>query len=152
MFRVNYPFYETVLWSAKRVKKVKLFGRTCLMKFAKSLREFLSSFCVIAVFLEVWEFNTEEVFATPLMGYFGANTRKKLFKSFKILTGMRHISWIYTKCSPGMEFNSGQQYYRKRCCINCNIGLFLKAVLSDTLRQKRIKAAIFCFKSNNGKW
>ena len=43
MFRVNYPFLETVLWSAKRVKKVKLFGRTCLLKFAKSLREFLSS-------------------------------------------------------------------------------------------------------------
>lgn len=53
MFRINYPFYQTVLWSAKRVKKVKLFGRTCLRKFAKSLREFLSSFCVIAVFLEV---------------------------------------------------------------------------------------------------
>ena len=53
MFRVNYPFYETVSWSAKRVKKVKLFGRTCLTKFAKSLREFLSSFCVKAVFLEV---------------------------------------------------------------------------------------------------
>ena len=53
MFRINYSFYQTVLWSAKRVKKVKLFGRTCLTKFAKSLREFLSSFCVIAVFLEV---------------------------------------------------------------------------------------------------
>ena len=77
MFRVNYPFYETVLWSAKRMKKVKLFGRTCLTKFAKSLREFLSPFCVIAVLLEFSEFNTEEVFATPLMRYFGANTRKK---------------------------------------------------------------------------
>ena len=84
MFHVNYPFYETVSWSAKRVKKVKLFGRTCLTKFAKSLREFLSSFCVKAVFLEVWEFNTKEVFATPLMGYFGANTRKKIVNERKV--------------------------------------------------------------------
>ena len=54
------------------------------MKFAKSLREFLSSFCVIAVFLEVWEFNIEEVFATPLMGYLGANTRKKIVNKHKV--------------------------------------------------------------------
>ena len=84
MFRVNYPFYETVLWSAKRVKKLELFGRTCLTKFAKSLREFLSSFCVIAVLLEVWEFNTEEVFATSLMGYFRANTIKKIVNKHKV--------------------------------------------------------------------
>ena len=38
------------------------------------------------------------------------------------------------------------------CCVYCNIGLLLKPVLSNTLRQKRIKAAIFFFKSNNGKW
>ena len=38
------------------------------------------------------------------------------------------------------------------CCVDCNIGLLLNPVLSNILRQKRIKAAIFCFKSNNGKW
>ena len=53
MFRVNYSFNETVLRSAKFAKKIKLFGRTCLAKFAKSLRVFLGSFPVIIVFLEV---------------------------------------------------------------------------------------------------
>ena len=38
------------------------------------------------------------------------------------------------------------------CCVDCNIGLLLKPVLSNTLRQKRIKAAIFCFKNNSSKW
>ena len=38
------------------------------------------------------------------------------------------------------------------CCVDCNIGLLLKPDLSNTLRQERIKAAIFCFKNNSGKW
>lgn len=38
------------------------------------------------------------------------------------------------------------------CCVDCNIGLLLKIVLSNTLRQKRIKAAIFCLKNYSGKW
>ena len=84
MFRVNDPFYETVLWSAKRVKKVKLFGPTCLTKFAKSLREFLSSFFVIAVLLEVWEFNTEEGFCNSPNGVFwGQYEKKKLLINIK---------------------------------------------------------------------
>ena len=37
-------------------------------------------------------------------------------------------------------------------CVDCNIGLLLKIVLSNTLRQKRIKAAIFCLKNCSGKW
>ena len=76
MFRVNYYFYETVLWIAK---------------FPKSLREFLGSFRVIEVFLEVWEFHTDEVLQLFQCGILGPIRKKKLLINIKFKKSQRGV-------------------------------------------------------------